>query len=168
MLFERDKNKNYLVMKASKYLLILLGAGLLLSGCTREYITEEYITYQGMDMKLVDFEVKENNWTACSVEYGAADQGYFKAELKIPEITQKVVDKGAVLVYKLLDNSVWTPLPAMRTVIDANNNTYTTFTDFEWTKGLVTIFFTASDLYIGDDKDLINPGNMTFRVAIQL
>lgn len=156
-------------MKSSKYLLILLSAGLLLlSGCTREYITEEYNTYVGLDMKLIDFQVKPNNWTACDVEYGADDQGYFKAELLVPEITQNVVDKGLVLVYRLFEDSVWTPLPAMRTTKDADNNIFTTYTDFEWEKGKVTIFYTASDLYIGAGAETINPGNMDFRVAIQL
>ena len=155
-------------MKASKYLLILLGAGLLLSGCTKEYITEEYNTYVGMEMKLIDFEVKSNNWTACEVEDGAADQGYFMAELTVPEITQNVVDKGLVLVYRLFDDAVWTPLPAMRTEKDADGNIFTTYTDFEWQKGTVKVFVTSSDLYIGEGQTLVNPGDMYFRVAIQL
>lgn len=145
---------------------------LLVTGCNKEYVTRQYITQQvigGMDMSLIDFEVKNDNWAVREVENGNDDEGYFEAVLEVPEITQEVVKKGLVLVSRrYLDGSeyIWTPLPAMRTEkTNLNDNPYyfTTYTDFEWSEGKVNIYVTASDLFAGQ-----NPGDMYFRVAVQL
>ena len=81
----------------------------------------------------------------------------------MPEITQKVVDEGVVMVYRRYEDGVSTPLPAMRTEKTEDGLYYTTFVDYEWAKGVINIFVTATDLYAGQ-----NPGDMSFRVAIQL
>jgi hypothetical protein len=158
-------------MKAMR--ILLLAAGLLALGCTKEYIN------QGLDMTLIDFTVKPGNWSVREVEYGNDDEGYFEAVLNVPAITQEVVDKGVVMVYRELEPGIWTPLPAIRTVktilYDEEEGEkeyyYTTCTDFEWQKGKVFIYYTASDLYAGAD---VNPGdvgdeygNLYFRVVIQ-
>ena len=159
-----------------KFLIPLAAALLLATGCTKEYVTKQYVTEQvvgGMDMSLIDFEVKSNNWTVWDVENGNDDEGYFEAVLEVKEITKDVVEKGLVLVSRrYLDGSkyIWTPLPAMRTektiVKDGDTDIplyFTTFTDFEWSEGKVNIYVTASDLFAGQ-----NPGDMYFRVAVQL
>ena len=50
-----------------KFLLPLAAVLLMASGCTKEYVTKQYVTeqkiIQGMDMSLIDFEVKSENWT---------------------------------------------------------------------------------------------------------
>ena len=157
-------------MKSARLLFVLLTAGILATGCTKEYVTREYNTYvqQGLDMTLIDFNVKQENWAVRDVENGNANEGYFEAVLSVPEITQKVVDQGIVMVYRRYEDNVWTPLPAMRTEKTADGLYYTTYVDFEWglnaeKKGYVSIYVTASDLYAGQ-----NPGDMSFRVAIQL
>lgn len=42
-------------MKANRILIGFLAAGLLATGCTKQYITDEHIYYQGLDMTLIDF-----------------------------------------------------------------------------------------------------------------
>ena len=59
--------------------------------------------------------------------------------------------------------SLWTPLPSLFTEKTEDSLYYTTTVDYEWKQGYVYIFVTASDLYAG-----ASPGDMSFRVAIQL
>ena len=152
-------------MKATKFLLSLLVVSLLAGGCTNKYVTEEYIL-EGLDMTLIDFTVKNNNWGYREVEYGNEDEGYFEAILEVPEITKDVIEQGVVMVYRRFNDggsTIWTPLPAQRTEKTSDGLYYTTFVDFEYSLGRVNIFVTATDLYAG-----VKPGDMTFRVAIQL
>lgn len=149
-----------------KFLLPLAAVLLMASGCTKEYVTKQYVTeqkiIQGMDMSLIDFEVKSENWGL----RGNADEGYFEAILEVPEITDEVIKKGLVLVYERLEEGIWTPLPAERTertIEDGKTINYTTFTDFEYQKGQVNVFVTTTDLYAGT-----KPGPKYFRVAVQL
>ena len=153
-------------MRATKILLPLLAAALLTQACTKEYITNEYITEEtvikGADMSLVDFNVRSNNWQL--------RDGYFEVVLNVPEITKEVVAKGNVQVSRRFDENgktIWTPLPTMRvdvdTADDGSDFYYTTYIDFEWSEGSLSIFVTTTDLYTGN-----NPGDMAFRVAILL
>ena len=166
-------------MKTVKYALLLIAVLALTTGCRKEYITKEYITeqtiVQGLDMTLIDFNVEERNWETREVENGNDDEGYFEAILEVPEITDKVVKEGKVMVDRIiLDNNsyVFTPLPftfTTKTFLDEDPYYYNTHIDFEWRKGAVHIYVTTSDLYIGGiDSDLIVPEAMSFRVAIQL
>lgn len=153
-------------MKATKFLLSLLVVGLLAGGCTNKYVTEQYTIVEGLDMTLIDFTVKNNNWGYREVEYGNPDEGYFEAILEVPEITKDVIEKGVVMVYRRFvdgGSTIWTPLPAHRTEKTEDGLYYTTIVDFEYSLGRVNIFVTATDLYAG-----AMPGDMTFRVAIQL
>ena len=142
-------------MKATKLLLSLFAAVLLVSGCNKEYVT----VVQGTEMSFIDFTVRSNQWNV--------RDGYFEAVLNVPEITSQIVEQGTVTVSRRYNDggTVWTPLPAMRTEIaileDGSEFYFTTFTDFEWYKGGVSIFVTTTDLYTGD-----NPGDISFRVGI--
>ena len=142
---------------------------LLVTGCNKEYVTRQFITQQvigGMDMSLIDFEVKNDNWAVREVENGNDDEGYFEAVLEVPEITRNVIEQGVVMVYRRFNDGgsvIWTPLPAQRTEKTEDGLYYTTFVDFEYSLGRVNSFVTATDLYAG-----ATPGDMSFRVAIQL
>lgn len=146
-------------MKAMRTLILVLAAGLLLTGCTKQYIT------QGTEMFYLDYDVRSGDWYFC--EYGNySDEGYYTISLGVPDITRDIVKYGNVQVSRYYpQDEVWTPLPAMRvdTILDSDGSEifFTTYTDFEWSKGTVNIFVTASDLYAGDV-----PGDMTFRVYI--
>ena len=166
-------------MKTAKYSLLLLAVLALTTSCHKEYITRQYITeektiIQGMDMDLIDFTVKENNWIVREVDNGTEEEGFFEAVLEEEKISQDVVDKGVVMVYRVLQDGkekVFTPLPSTFTekiyLDDEQQEPYTfdTRIDYEWRKGAIHIFVTTSDLFIGTTG---TPGEMTFRVAIQM
>ena len=141
-------------MKTAKYSLLLLAVLALTTSCHKEYITRQYITeektiIQGMDMDLIDFTVKENNWIVREVDNGTEEEGFFEAVLEEEKISQDVVDKGVVMVYRVLQDGkekVFTPLPS-------------TFTE---------------KIYLDDEQqepytfDTRIDYEMTFRVAIQM
>ena len=146
-------------MRALKTLILVLAAGLLLSGCTKEYIT------QGTEMYFLDYDVRAGDWYYYEAGY-YEDDGYYGITLDVPDITRDIVKYGNVLVSRYYpQDEVWTPLPAMRveSELDQGGNeiVYTTYTDYEWSERTVNIFVTASDLYAG-----VPPGAMTFRVYI--
>ena len=146
-------------MKARRFFLFLFAAGLLASGCTKEYYNDTIV--QGLDMTLIDYTGKSNQWNE--------RDGYFEAVLSVPGITKDVVEMGTVTVSRRYNDggTVWTPLPSMRvemvTLDDGSDFYYTTFTDFEWYEGGISIFVTTTDLYTGD-----NPGDISFRVGVFL
>ena len=147
-------------MKTLKTLFFVLLAGVLLAGCTKEYIMPNVDA--GLDMEMYDYDVRSGQWQLWD--------GYYCASLDVPAITRDVVKYGNVQVSRCYpgstaDQDVWTPLPAMRVEVtegsDGGDYYFTTYTDFEWSLGTVNIFVTTSDLYTED-----RPGDMTFRVTI--
>ena len=61
-------------MKAHRILIGFLAAGLLATGCTKQYIKDEHIYYQGLGMTLIDFQVKAANWSIWEVPFGNEDE----------------------------------------------------------------------------------------------
>lgn len=145
-------------MRALKTLVLALAAGLLLTGCTKEYIT------QGTEMYFVDFDVSNSDWYSCSEDGYYDNEGYYGVTLPVPDITRDIVKYGNVQVSSYYQG-VWTPLPAMRVYTETDNKgnefIYTIYTDYEWSERTVNIYVTASDLIPGDP-----PGAMSFRVYI--
>lgn len=142
-------------MKTKRLFLFLFAAGLLFSGCTEKVFVpaEEPIK--------LDYTVYANQWQL----FGDC----YRAVLDAPDITRQVVANGNVQVSRCYPGEnngvdIWTPLPYIRTeVIETADGDYyyTTFIDYEWTAGTVSIYVTTSDLYTGDV-----PGDMDFRVFI--
>ena len=135
---------------------LLLVAGILFAGCSDDV----YVT--GTQMYMYDYDVRSYQWQ----QWGDA----YRAVLDVPDITHHVVADGNVQVSRCFpgDNNgidVWTPLPMMRVEVtegaDGGDYYYTTFIDYEWTLGTVTVYVTASDLYTGE-----LPADMSFRVTI--
>lgn len=151
-------------MKAYKILVLLLAAGLMSTGCSKEWLPwpDDGPSERQEGMTMIDFEVSSGNW--------AEREGMFEAQLNVPEITRDVLRSGNVQVSRCYHgeggaDDVWTPLPCMRTDVttaeDGGDFYFTTFIDYEWTVGAVYIYVTTSDLYTGD-----RPGDMSFRVII--
>ena len=147
-------------MKTLKTLFLVLVAGILLAGCTKEYIMPDVDT--GLDMEMIDYDVRSGQWQL--------GDGYYFVTLDVPAITRQVVKYGNVQVSRCYpgstaDQDIWTPLPAMRVEVtegsDGGDYFFTTYTDYEWFAGAVNIFVTTSDLYTED-----RPGDMSFRVII--
>lgn len=138
-----------------KTLFLVLAAGILLAGCTKEYIM------QGTQMTMFDYDVRSSQWQLWD--------GYYCATLDVPDITSRIVRNGNVQVSRCYPGAtesedVWTPLPAIRVEVTEGTDGdfyFTTYTDYEWSLGTVNIFVTTSDLYTED-----RPGDMTFRVII--
>lgn len=156
---------NHKPMKTQKLVFLLGLAGILSVGCTKQYVTRqitEQTIIQGSVIEMADAEVKASDWS---------NKGeYFEALIKVDKITRDVVKEGTVQVNrKDVDGAnkvFWTPLPAMSTsyVQDQGQDVYyTTFTDFQWSEGYVSIFVTTTDLYTGD-----NPGDQSFRIIVQM
>ena len=143
-------------MKASRFLFALAAAATLLAGCTEQVIVS------APEMIKLDYDVRSGDWQLMG--------DYYMVSLDVPDITRYIVEHGNVQVSRCYpgDNDgydVWTPLPAMRVNVtegaDGSDFYYTAYTDFEWSMGVVNIFVTLSDLYVGE-----RPEAMAFRVYI--
>jgi hypothetical protein len=144
------------IMKSLKILFLVLSAGLLLAGCSKD------VYVQGTEMTYFDYDVRNSQWRA--------GDGYYTVTLDVPAITNHVVRNGNVQVSRCYlgeteNDDVWTPLPVVRvnTAPGADGGEYyfSTYTDYEWSARTVNIFVTTSDLYMED-----TPGDMSFRVII--
>lgn len=143
-------------MKTKRFFLFLLfAAGLLMTGCTEKVIVP------GAQVVKLDYDVRASQWEL----FGDC----FRAVLDVPDITSSVLASGQVDVSRCYPGEnngldIWTPLPYIRTEMTNENGQdyiYTTFIDYEWTKGTVSIFVTTSDLFVD-----YNPGDMSFRVFV--
>ena len=159
-------------MKAKRlFILLALAAVAMLSACNK------YEVYEGVLLYQRDFNVKSTDWSVLEATdaSGNPNGGYIlSVKLNVPEITQKVVEYGQVTVSrKLYDekgNVYWTPLPCSRAeAIDYNTEKeylYSTYLDYEWGYGNVDVFFTATDLYVDENKD--NRPAMELRVTVMI
>ena len=145
-------------MRAIKTLFLVLAAGILLAGCSKD------VFVQGTEMTMFDYDVRSDQWQL--------GDGYYYATLGVKAITHQVVRNGNVQVSRCYlgateNEDVWTPLPAMRVEwtegSDGGDFYFTTYTDYEWSAGTVNIYVTTSDLYTAD-----RPDDMSFRVFITL
>lgn len=143
-------------MRTQKFLFFLLAASLFFAGCT------EKIMMPGTEVTYLDYDVRSSQWQLWGDTY--------RAVLDVPDITRYVVSNGNVQVSRCYPGEnngvdIWTPLPCIRTEVttgsDGGDYYYTTFIDYEWTVGTVSIYVTESDLYTGD-----RPVDMSFRVFI--
>jgi hypothetical protein len=154
-------------MKAKRILLLATAAFALLSlsSCGKEY----YIEDDGVQMKHIDYTVLNTDWDVQELDNGAR---LLSVTLNVPQITKDVVNYGSVSVSRRLfddnGNIFWTPLPAVRAEYENYGTSeellYSTYLDYEWTTGLVYVYFTATDFYVDPDK--ANWPDMDLRVTI--
>jgi hypothetical protein len=83
------------------------------------------------------------------------DPSYY-CDLNVPEITQDIVDNGAVFVYMSNGNSAWTALPC---TIPIDGSYSSTYTPVHFVGG-VRIWKTDTDLLT------LDPGSSTFKVVV--
>ena len=143
-------------MKAKRFFLILLAAGMTLTGCGNRVVVS------GQQAIKLDYDVHASQWQL--------NDGYYSATLDVSDITPSVVKHGKVDVARRYPgegeggSDVWTPLPCMQTNVEDVDGTsvyFTTFVDYEWMERTVNVFVTASDLYTGHV-----PPTMHFRVFV--
>ena len=129
----------------------------MLTGCV-----EKVYVPSGSDVVKLDYDVRSSQWQVFGDSY--------RVVLDAPDITPRVVSRGDVKVSRIYPREnngtdILTPLPCIRTeVIEGTGGSdyfYTTFIDYEWTTGTVSIFVSTSDL----DTSVV-PGDMAFRVFV--
>ena len=79
-----------------KKILLLFAVIFLMTGCDVHKTYETYEVVSGVDLKVVNIEVKDNAWQVVN----NPDEGcYLWQSFPFPEITSKVLNNGAVLAY---------------------------------------------------------------------
>lgn len=141
-----------------KIFIPVIAASLLLSGCT---FHEHYDTYevieQGTDMFVDYIEAKGNDWIPSGTE--GQPGFYVYQEFRFDEITQNVLDKGAVLVYLIDADGRDNILPYVFPV----DNGYELIMQnirFDVEKGILTIVIEWQDF------KKYNQGDYEFKVCI--
>lgn len=141
-----------------KIFIPVIAASLLLSGCT---FHEHYDTYevvqQGTDMFVDYIEAKGNDWILSGTE--GQPGCYVYQEFRFDEITQNVLDKGAVLVYLIDADGRDNILPYVFPV----DNGYELIMQnirFDVEKGILTIVIEWQDF------KKYNQGDYEFKVCI--
>ena len=119
----------------------------------------------------IPLQINQNEWKYTNTN----NNNFFYAEFKMEMITWDIYEHGNVMVYREYDqgkdNATQTPLPYVRAkeyLADEDTNTwgfYTETVDYEFTKGKLTIFYTASDFDYEIDQSFV-PEQMNFRVFI--
>lgn len=158
-----------------KKILLLASAVILaaLTSCTKEYnynTYNEYHYHNGASQTVL-FHVQKGDW-----EYIKGDKNMnccFMATVNMPEITADVLKTGLVKMYRVFDfemlSETQMEMPYIRhnEYKDGANNWcfYTETLDYEFTDGLVSVFFTRSD-FMYEDDETINPIAMDFRCVI--
>ena len=133
----------------------------LTTSCEKEYITEEYITkeYYGSKVYTREYVIKQKDW-----KEGTFDDGriYLYAEFDNPDITENVMNNGAVLGYYWLtyntekNYSSWNLMPYVYPYITVNDKDEKVIVGenfrLEYETGLVT--------FVVEDLDGVKPDDM--------
>ena len=145
---------------------LLVVMAVALTGCEGKPGRDGVVRYYNIPL-----QINQNEWKYTNTD----NNNYFYAEFKMEMITWDIYEHGNVMVYREYDqgtdNAVQTPLPYTRHkeyLADEANNTwgfYTETVDYEFTKGKMTIFYTASDFDYEIDEKFV-PEQMNFRVFI--
>ena len=116
----------------------------------------------------IPVQINQNEWSYTNAD----NNNYFYAVISVPELTWDISEHGNMMVYREYDqgtnNAVQTPLPYSRHVEYQDNGEwyfYTESVDYEFTKGQVTIFYTASDFDYELNTNFV-PEQMNFRIFI--
>ena len=156
-------------MKKILFVMALCVSALAMTGCKGE---------PGRDGRdgLVNYynipvQVNQNEWSYSNFD----NNNYFYAIINMPEITWEIYQHANVMVYREYDQgtdaATQTPLPYTRHheyLFDEASGTwgfYTETVDYEYTKGKMTIFYTASDFDYEMNNTFV-PEQMNFRVFI--
>ena len=159
-------------MKIFKLFIPAIALAALFSGCTKEYITNEY--YQGSKVYARDFTVKPTDWQFNYDDGGTIprEDNYLWAEFDDPDITENAVDNGTVQAFiytEVGDIKSWNPLPFVYPLlIEEKDNTGAVLnsyivgenTRFEYNVGKVT--------FIIQDLDGINPVDIANDMSIKV
>ncbi len=164
-MFVLSLNHNNTAMKTNRLFLLLIAAVAIMSSCTKQ----NYYGGDSITMSHYDYSITRGDWQVASGNNGGE---FLLAKLSVPEITRNVVAYGTVTVsWEQRDEygyAYWTPLPVSRAeALDLGTDKeffYSTYLDYEWSAGSVYVYFTATDLFVENDKSLWP--NFNLRVTI--
>jgi len=134
-----------------KKIILLCTIALLAISCTQSE-PEPLSTKQ-----VIDVAVSGNEWVESTDANGL--NRYYSCHISMPEINSTIFNNGSVLVY-YLDNNTQQPLPNVRHYQNTTGNYWTQTIDFDYAKGGMNIYFTASDFAA------VRPNSMNFRVVL--
>ncbi|MCQ2217847.1 MAG: hypothetical protein MJZ33_05110 [Paludibacteraceae bacterium] len=148
----------------------LLAIMTLATSCTEEYITREYITeeqtiIEGSQVITCFYDVFPKDW---KYENAADGRKYLYAEFENKDITNKVLDKGAVIASVLYTYNVetgmqsWNNLPYVFPFFTKDDSVVGENIRFEYEHQRIT--FIIEDLDAVMPEDMVNP--ITFKVNI--
>lgn len=127
-----------------KTLLVALFVTFSFAGCNYEIINE------GVDMDVIYIDAKKNNWQIFGKE--GVEGCYQFQEFKFPEITNAVLNEGAVLVYyknyhedKYGREHIYDDILPYVLPYDAGRETVIETIRFDCEKGYLTLIIEASD-----------------------
>lgn len=128
-------------MKTKLLLAVLvLGLGFLVSGCKKEYITQE------IPNTTIQASIASNTW-----KFDTGTQTYYR-EISMPEITSGINQTDGVLVYISGDGNTWEALP------DVYNGSTIIYT---YTTGLLTL-----EIQGADGSTVNPPGDMYVKIVL--
>lgn len=146
-------------------LIAISAAVLLLSGCTKEYIT--YI--KGAELETIILDVPANAWQYTNAGYN----NYFFAEIEVPELTKDIYEAGNVNIYRILGSGKDTyqkPIQAVELYeTEGRDQFYAEELSFDFSPGFIVIYFTISDFFYENPDELsqsFSPEAMTFRLVM--
>ena len=163
-------------MKRLKLLLMTFVATAAMTGCTKEYITEQYITETGAQVKTYEYTVTPSMWQRAEGLNLPGANNYLYATFENGDITEQIFNQGAVTadiwnIYDTQNNlGSWNPLPYVFPleiwVEDENGNPKLTVVPenirMEWELGRVTFIIQDLDGY--DPEDMVT--TVTIRVNV--
>jgi hypothetical protein len=168
-------------MKFLKLFIPAIALAALFSGCTKEYITNEY--YQGAKVYARDYTVKPTDWMVNhdDGDVTAREDNYLWAEFDNPDITQDVVDNGTVqaFIYTIFDATnnlgAYNPLPYVYPLlIEEKDNTGAVINSYIVGENTRFDYRYDSAAKVGkvtftiQDLDGINPVNITNSMSIKV
>ena len=154
-------------MKLLKKLTPLLALlALLNTSCTKEYITEEYVTENiGSQVRTFIYDVQPADW---KVAHSADGRNYWYAEFDNFNLTNSVLEYGAVTAdilytYDIESNAQsWNKLPYVFPFTTVDNKVIGENIRFEYEHERVT--FVIEDLDGATPEDIL--GELTFKLSI--
>jgi len=163
-------------MKYLKLFVAAAAAIALLQGCTKEYITKQYVTneYNGVQILATDYNVLPADWSKNEGTDLPGSDNYYYATFDNENITDDVIAVGTVqayiyAIYDVAQNlGSWNPLPFVYPLQMKDDNGDTVIvpenTRFEYEKGKVTFIIQDLDGY---DPEAITNG-MSIRVCVTI
>ncbi len=161
-------------MKKIKLIALMAVASIALSGCTKEYITEDVThqhNYYGSQVTTYVYTITPPQWVRNEGQLNPGQENYLYATFENSDITANVVNNGSVtadvyMIYNQQQNlGSWNPLPyGSPWEVQTENETIIVpeTIRFDWNENEVTFIIQDLDGY--DPLDYLD--NMTIRVTV--